>query len=151
MHTFQIAKPVLDDYRNNKLSTQRIDFLIKQAQDQLNELSQNEKLYNSFLEKINPPKNVDKIILWMLIMSNDDMCSDYSDEFDKNYRPIIPVSDLADLLLYIVHLKQVENVDLDGFDFLLDYEYGGIDEMDQYCFTNVLLHVQKSKEVQMEF
>jgi len=151
MHTFQIAKPVLDDYRNNKLSTQRIDFLIKQAQDQLNELSQNEKLYNSFLEKINPPKNVDKIILWMLIMSNDDMCSDYSDEFNKNYRPIIPVSDLADLLLYIVHLKQVENVDLDGFDFLLDYEYGGIDEMDQYCFTNVLLHVQKSKEVQMEF
>jgi len=151
MHTFQIAKPVLDDYRNNKLSTQRIDFLIKQAQDQLNELSQNEKLYNSFLEKINPPKNVDKIILWMLIMSNDDMCSDYSDEFDKNYRPIIPVSDLADLLLYIVHLKQVENVDLDGFDFLLDYEDGGIDEMDQYCFTNVLLHVQKSKEVQMEF
>ena len=151
MHTFQIAKPVLDDYRNNKLSTQRIDFLIKQAQDQLNELSQNEKLYNSFLEKINPPKNVDKIILWMLIMSNDDMCSDYSDEFDKNYRPIIPVSDLADLLLYIVHLKQVENIDLDGFDFLLDYEDGGIDEMDQYCFTNVLLHVQKSKEVQMEF
>jgi len=151
MHTFQIAKPVLDDYRNNKLSTQRIDFLIKQAQDQLNELSQNEKLYNSFLEKINPPKNVDKIILWMLIMSNDDMCSDYSDEFDKNYRPIIPVSDLADLLLYIVHLKQVENVDLDGFDFLLDYEDGGIDEMDQYCFTNVLLHVQKSKEVEMEF
>lgn len=151
MHTFQIAKPVLDDYRNNKLSTQRIDFLIKQAQDQLNELSQNEKLYNSFLEKINPPKNVDKIILWMLIMSNDDMCSDYSDEFNKNYRPIIPVSDLADLLLYIVHLKQVENVDLDGFDFLLDYEDGGIDEMDQYCFTNVLLHVQKSKEVQMEF
>jgi len=151
MHTFQIAKPVLDDYRNNKLSTQRIDSLIKQAQDQLDELSQNEKLYNSFLEKINPPKNVDKIILWMLIMSNDDMCSDYSDEFNKNYRPIIPVSDLADLLLYIVHLKQVENVDLDGFDFLLDYEYGGIDEMDQYCFTNVLLHVQKSKEVQMEF
>jgi len=151
MHTFQIAKPVLDDYRNNKLSTQRIDFLIKQAQDQLNELSQNEKLYNSFLEKINPPKNVNKIILWMLIMSNDDMCSDYSDEFNKNYRPIIPVSDLADLLLYIVHLKQVENVDLDGFDFLLDYEDGGIDEMDQYCFTNVLLHVQKSKEVQMEF
>ena len=151
MHTFQIAKPVLDDYRNNKLSTQRIDSLIKQAQDQLDELSQNEKLYNSFLEKINPPKNVDKIILWMLIMSNDDMCSDYSDEFNKNYRPIIPVSDLADLLLYIVHLKQVENVDLDGFDFLLDYEDGGIDEMDQYCFTNVLLHVQKSKEVQMEF
>jgi len=151
MHTFQIAKPVLDDYRNNKLSTQRIDSLIKQAQDQLDELSQNEKLYNSFLEKINPPKNVDKIILWMLIMSNDDMCSDYSDEFNKNYRPIIPVSDLADLLLYIVHLKQVENVDLDGFDFLLDYEDGGIDEMDQYCFTNVLLHVQKSKEVEMEF
>jgi hypothetical protein len=61
------------------------------------------------------------------------------------------VSDLADLLLYAVHLKKVQNIELDGFDYLLEYQQEGIQEMDQYAFTNALLYIQKSKEVDMEF
>jgi len=84
-------------------------------------------------------------------MSNEDICEEYIDEFDKSYREIIPVSDLADLLCYVVHLKKVKNIELDGFDYLLEYKHGGIEEMDQYAFSNVLLHVQKSKEIEIEF
>ena len=40
---------------------------------------------------------------------------------------------------------------LDGFEYLLEYEEEGIHEADQFCFTNVLLYIQKSKEVQIEF
>jgi hypothetical protein len=51
-----------------------------------------------------------------------------------------------------VHLKKVKNIELDGFDYLLEYQGdGGIEEVDQYSFTNALLYIQKSKEIQMEF
>jgi len=151
MHTLQIAESVLDDYRNNKLSEERIDFLITQANEQLDEISQNKEIYNSFLNKVNAPKKIDNIILWILFMSNEDICDEYIDEFDKDFREIIPVSDLADLLVYIVHLKKIKNIELDGFDYLLEYQHAGIDEVDQYSFMNVLLYIQKSKEVPMEF
>jgi len=84
-------------------------------------------------------------------MSNEDICDEYIDEFDKEFREIIPVGDLADLLLYVVHLKKVKNIEVEGFDYLLEYKKDGIEEMDQYAFTNTLLYVQKSKEVQIEF
>jgi hypothetical protein len=48
-------------------------------------------------------------------------------------------------------LKKVKNIELDGLDQLLEYPHPGIYEVDQYCFANVLLHVQKSKEVPLEF
>ena len=151
MHTLQIAESVLDDYRNNKLTEERINFLITQANEQLDEISQNQEIYNNFLNKVDAPKKIDNIILWILFMSNEDICEEYIDEFDKNFREIIPVSDLADLLIYIVHLKKIKNTELDGFDYLLEYKHGGIEEMDQYAFSNVLLHVQKSKEIPLEF
>ena len=152
MHTFQIAEPVLENYRNDKLSQERIDFLITQANEQLEEISQNKEIYDSFINKVNPPKKIDNIILWMLIMSNESICDEYIDVFDKGYREIIPVSDLADLLLYATHLKKVKNIELDGFDYLLEYKGdGGIEEVDQYAFTNALLYIQKSKEVEMVF
>ena len=151
MHTLQIAESVLDDYRNNKLSEERINFLITQANEQLDEISQNKEIYNSFLNKINPPQKIDNMILWMLLMSNESICDEYIDEFNKDFREIIPVSDLADLLAYIVHLKKVKNNEVDGFDYLLEYTHEGIDEVDQYSFANVLLYIQKSKEVEIEF
>ena len=151
MHTLQIAESVLDDYRNNKLTEERINFLITQANEQLEEISQNEELYHSFLNKVNAPEKIDNIILWILFMSNEDICDTYIDAFDKGFREIIPVSDLADLLVYIVHLKKVKKIEVDGFDYLLEYKHGGIDEVDQYAFSNVLLYVQKSKEVPLEF
>ncbi|MDM5264499.1 hypothetical protein PF327_09850 [Sulfurovum sp. XTW-4] len=151
MHTLQIAESVLDDYRNNKLTEERINFLITQANEQLDEISQNKEIYESFLNKVNAPQKIDNIILWILLMSNEDICEEYIDEFNKDFREIIPVSDLADLLVYVIHLKKIKNIELDGYDYLLEYKHEGIDEVDQYAFANVLLHVQKSKEVDIEF
>ena len=151
MHTFQIAEPVLDGYKNEKLTEERINFLITQANEQLDEISQNKEIYHSFLNKVNAPQKIDNIILWILLMSNEGIVDEYIDEFDKDFREIIPVGDLADLLLYSVHLKKVKNIELEGFDYLLEYEQDGIAEMDQYAFTNALLYIQKSKEVEIEF
>lgn len=151
LHTFQIAEPVLDGYKNSKLSDERINFLITQANDQLDEIAQNRELYDSFLKKVNAPQKIDNIILWILLMSNERIADEYNSEFGKKFRDIIPVSDLADLLLYAVHLKKLQGIELDGFDYLLDYEHEGIDEMDQFCVTNVLLYIQKSKEIAIEF
>jgi hypothetical protein len=151
MHTFQIAESVLDGYRNDKLSDVRINFLITQANEQLSEMAQNKELYDSFLTKVKAPERIDNIILWILLMSNEAIGSKYIREFKKDFRKFIPVSDLADLLLYAVHLKKVKNIELDGFDYLLEYQEEGIEVMDQYAFTNVLLYIQTSKEVQMEF
>lgn len=151
MHTFQIANQVLDNYKNDKLTQERIDLLTTQANEQLQEISQNPEIYNSYLEKVNAPKKIESTILWILIMSNEAICDDYIYKFKKNFREIIPVSDLADLLLYHVHQKKVKNVDVDGFDYLLNYEHEGKHEVDQYAFTNALLYIQKSKEVEMEF
>ena len=151
MHTFQIAEPVLDGYKNDKLTEDRINFLITQANEQLDEISQNKEIYHSFLNKVNAPQKIDNIILWILLMSNEGIVDEYIDEFDKDFREIIPVGDLADLLLYSVHLKKVKNIELEGFDYLLEYDHEGIAEMDQYAFTNALLYIQKSKEVEIEF
>ncbi len=151
MNTYQIATKVLDNYKNDKLSEERINFLITQANEQLDEMSQNEEMYNSFLKKVNAPQKIDNIILWILLMSNERICDEYTSKFKKGFRDIIPVSDLADLLFYSVHLQKVKNIELDGFDYLLEYEHEGIDEIDQYSVTNALLYIQKSKEVEMEF
>lgn len=151
MHTFQISESVLDAYKNYKLSDERINFLTTQADEQLAEMAQNKELYDSFLKKVSAPEKIDNIILWMLLMSNETIGSKYIREFKKDFRKFIPVSDLADLLLYAVHLKKVKNIELDGLDYLLEYEEEGMDVMDQYAFTNVLLYIQSSKEVQMEF
>lgn len=151
MHTLQIAETILDGYKNEKLTEERINFLKTQVDEQLDEIAQKKALYESFLTQVNAPQKIDKIILWILLMSNEDIVEAYIDECGKSFREIIPVSDLADLLLYSVHLKKVQNIELDGLDCLLEYETEGIGEIDQYAFTNALLYVQQSKEVQIEF
>lgn len=151
MHTFQITKPVLENYKNDRLSDARIDFLIKQANEQLEEIAQNKELYDRFLTKVNAPQKIDNILLWMLLMSNDVICTAYRKECNKKFRDMLPICDLADLMLYTVYLKQVKDVELDGLDYLLQYEHDGIEEMDQCAFSNVFLYIQQSKEMQMEF
>ena len=151
MHTFQISVKALDAYRNEKLTEERISFLINQANEQLDEISQNKEIYDRFLKQVNAPQKIDNIILWILFMSNEAICDEYIEAFDKDFREIIPVSDLADLLAYVVHLKKVKNIELDGVDYLLEYDGDGIEEIDQYNFTNVLLYIQKSKEIAIEF
>jgi len=151
MHTIQIAETVLDGYKNEKLSEERLEFLKTQANEQLSEISKNKEIYDRFLKEVKAPTKIDNIVLWMLFMSNEFICDDYISEFNKDFREIIPVSDIADLLLYSIHQKKVKKIDLDGFDFLLEQEEEGIEEADQFCFTNVLLYIQKSKEVQIQF
>lgn len=151
MHTFQIANTVLTNYVNDKLTQERIDSLIAQASEQLTEIAKNEKIYSDFLKKVNAPKDIDTTILWILLMSNESICESYIEEYDKNFREIIPISDLADLLIHTVHLKKVQNIELKGFEYLLNYKSEGVDEVDQYAFTNALLYIQKSKEAEMEF
>jgi len=151
MHTSQIAIPVLEGYKNEKLSGERVDFLIKQADEQLLELSQKPEIYSDFLKKINAPEKLDNIILWILLLSNETICDDYIDEFNKDFRDLIPVSDLADLLLHVIYLQKVQNIEVEGLDFLLQYDKECIEEVDQFAFTNALLYIQKSKEVVMEF
>ena len=152
MLTDQISARVLEEYKNEKLPQERIDFLISQANEQLEEIAQNEELYESFLNKVKAPEKIDNIVLWMLIMSNEYIVEEYIDKFNKrDFREVIPVSDLADLLLYAVHLDKVKNTPLDGFDYFLEYEDEGKDEMDQYAFTNTFIYIQKQKEVPLEF
>lgn len=151
MNTFQIAKSALDGYKNEKLSDERINALVAQANEQIDEISQNKELYDTFVKQVNAPQKVDNIILWVLFMSNEDICSEYIDEFDKDFRDNIPISDLADLLIYIVFLKKVKNTELDGFDYLSEYEDGDIEDVDQFALTNSFLYIQKTKEVQIDF
>ena len=151
MNTYQISASLLNSYAKEKLTKERITFLITQVNKQLEEISQNQALYESFLNKVHAPKDIDNIILWILFMSNEIICWDYIDEFNKDFKDIIPVSDLADLLLYAVYLKKVKNDVLEGFEYLLEYKEDGMEEVDQFAFTNTFLFVQKSKEVPMEF
>ena len=151
MNTPQIAESALDGYKNEKLSDERINFLITQANEQLDEISGNKELYDEFLEEVNEPKKVDNIILWILFMSNEDICRDYINAFGKDLMKIVPRSDLADLLLYSVYLTKVKNTELDGYDYLVEYDGEGMEELDQYTLTNAFLYIQQTKEVQIEF
>jgi hypothetical protein len=151
MNTFQIAESALAGYKNTKLSDERINALVEQANVQINEIAQNKEIYDGFLEQVDAPKEIDNIILWILFMSNEDICSDYIDEFDKDFSDNIPMSDLADLLIYAVYLKKVENTTLAGFDYLDDYEENDIEDVDQFALTNAFLYIQKTKEVQIDF
>ena len=74
MNTFQITQMALTDYKNDKLSDERFDFLVAQANEQIDEISQNKEIYDSFFTKLNAPKKTDNIILWVLIMSNEELC-----------------------------------------------------------------------------
>lgn len=151
MHTFQISESLLESFRSDKLSDERVNFLIAQANEQLAEMAQNKELYDGFLAKVKAPQKIDNIILWILLMSNETIGGKYIREFGKNFRKFIPVSDLADLLLHVTYLKKVKNIEVDGLDYLLEYQEEGIEVMDQYAFTNVLLYIQKSKECLMQF
>ena len=151
MNTFQITEPVLEGYINGFLSQERIDILLAQANEQIDEIAENKELYERFYAEVEAPEKTDKLILWVLFMSDEDICSQYIEAFDKDFEDEIPVSDLADLVFYIAYLEKVKKSQLDGFDYLADYQSEGIEEIDQFAFTNGFLYVQKAKEVQIEF
>ena len=84
-------------------------------------------------------------------MSNEDIWDEYIEAFDKDFNDSIPVSDLADLLIYIGYLKKVKDVELKGYEYLEGYEDGDIEDVDQFALTNAFLYIQKTKEVQIDF
>ena len=151
MNTFQITESALNNYKNDRLSEERISLLLTQVKEQLDELSQKKEIYNGFLNEIDAPDQLNDIILWILLMSNEDIVRDYINEFNKNLKKVIPVSDLADLLLYTAYLQKVKKSESEGYDFLSTYYEEEMEEVDQYAVTNVLHHIQQSKEVQIEF
>ena len=151
MNTFQIAKTALAGYKETRLSDERINTLVEQANMQIEEIAQNKEIYVRFLEQVDASNEFDNVILWILFMSNEDICSDYIDEYDKDFSDNIPISDLADLLIYTVYLKKVKDTHLEGFDYLDDYEDGDIEDVDQFALTNAFLYIQKTKEVQIDF
>lgn len=151
MNTFQIVASVLDEYKKSVLGRQRVDELVEQVNEQLSEISQNEALYNGFLEKVTAPEEVDNIILWVLFMSHEDICYDYIEAFDKDFEDEIPLNDLGDLLIHIAHLKNIQNIELDGYGYLAQYNKEIMEEIDQHAVTNVLAYIQKSKQVEIEF
>ena len=151
MNTFQIAASALEGYKNTSLSDVRIDALVEQANIQIAEIVQNKELYDGFVSQVDAPSEVDKLILWVLFMSDEDICSEYIEAFDKDFSDSIPISDLADLLIYIVYLKKVKDVELEGFEYLDDYRGGDIEDVDQFALTNAFLYIQKTKEVQIDF
>ena len=151
MNTAQIAPLALEGYKNSKLSDERINFLITQVNEQLSEIAQNKVLYERLLEEVDAPQEIDPIILWILFMSNEDICSEYRDECNKPFNDTTPVSDLADLLIYAVYLNRVQNTPLDGYDYLVEYEEDGLADVDQFALTNAFLYIQKSKEVALDF
>lgn len=151
MNTFQIAESALAGYKAEHLSDDRINALVEQANTQVDEIAQNQALYDDFRSQVNAPENTDKIILWVLFMSNEDICSEYIDTFDKDFTDTIPISDIADLLIYLVYMKKVKDTELEGFDYLSDYEDEGLADVDQYALTNAFLYIQKLKEVQIDF
>jgi len=151
MNTFQIAESALDGYKNEKLSEVRINALIAQANEQLEEISQKKEIYDGFLNDVDAPEKIDNIILWIVFMSNEDIVYDYINEFNKDFSDSIPISDLSDLLFYVIYLKKVKNIELDGFDYLGEYEEEGLEDVDQFCLTNTFLYIQKTKEVKIDF
>jgi len=151
MNTFQIAESALDGYKNEKLSEVRINALIAQANEQLEEISQKKEIYDGFLNDVDAPEKIDNIILWIVFMSNEDIVYDYIHEFNKDFSDSIPISDLSDLLFYVIYLKKVKNIELDGFDYLGEYEEEGLEDVDQFCLTNTFLYIQKTKEVKIDF
>lgn len=151
MNTFQIAETALAGYKNTTLSDERINALVEQANAQIDEIAQNKELFDGFLETVAAPEPIDNIILWILFMSDEDICYDYIEAFDKDFSDSIPISDLADLLIYSVYLLKVKNTKLDGFDYLDTYEDGDIADVDQFALTNAFLYIQKSKEIQIQF
>lgn len=150
MHSIQIAPEVLEQYYN-KVGQERFELLAAQAKEQLKEIREDKEVYNNYLEQINTAGEVDDIVLWVLFMSNEDICLDYIKRFKKDFHKMVPDSDLADLLFYAVYLKKCKDNELDGIVYLIESNKEEIDDVDQANFMNILCHIQEQKAPKMDF
>lgn len=148
MNTYQITENVLVEYRDLMIKDDRVAFLKSQADEQLEEIAGNEEMYKGLLEKVKAPKNVDNMVLWIALMSDEDIVDDYIEAFDKDFTDMIPVCDLADMLFYMVYAIKVKGESFDGFDYLRTHKTPGMVEVDQHAITNALAYIQKIKGAQ---
>jgi len=145
MNTYQITENVLVEYRDLMIKDDRVEFLKSQADEQLAEIATNEEMYNGLLEKVNAPKHVGNMVLWIALMSDEDIVDAYIEEFDKDFDDMIPICDLGDMLFYMVYAMKVKGETFEGFDYLLTYKTAGMIEVDQHAITNALAYIQKIK------
>jgi len=145
MNTYQITENILVEYRDLMIKDARSDFLKAQADEQIEEIASNEEIYNKFLEKVKAPKNVDNMVLWIALMSDEEIVEEYIEAFDKNFDDMIPICDLGDMLFYMVYAMKVKGESFEGFDYLLTYKTPGMTEVDQHAISNALAYIQKLK------
>jgi len=145
MNTYQITENVLVEYRDLMIKDDRVAFLKAQADEQIAEIAGNEEMYNGLLEKVKAPENVGNMVLWIALMSDEDIVEAYIEEFDKDFTDMIPICDLADMLFYMVYAMKVKGEAFEGFDYLLTYKTPGMTEVDQHAISNALAYIQKLK------
>jgi hypothetical protein len=151
MDTLQIVQSRLEEYIDAKVGKDRVDFLLSQAKEQIDEIATNSELFEEFLDEVDAPKECDSLILWILFFSNEYIVRDYVNTFSKEFKKVLPMSDLADLLIYAIYLHKSKKGNMQCVEHLLEYEDDGLESVDQYAFSNILLYVQKLKEPQIEF
>jgi hypothetical protein len=145
MNTYQITEKMLEEYRNLMIKDERVAFLKDQADEQLEEIATNEEMYARLLKKVEAPENVDNMILWIALMSDEEIVEEYIEVFDKDFIDMIPVCDLADMLYYMVYAIKVKGETFEGFDYLLHHKTPGMKEVDQHAVSNALTYIQKVK------
>lgn len=148
MNTYQITEKILEEYRDLMIKDDRVAFLKAQADEQIAEIASNEEIYNTFSQKVKAPENIDNMVLWILLMSDESIVEEYIEAFDKDFDEMIPVCDLADMLFYMVYAIKVKGEEFEGFDYLLTYKTPGMVEVDQHAVTNALAYIQKIKGAQ---
>lgn len=145
MNTYQITEKILTEYRDLMIKDDRVAFLKAQADEQIEELKGNAEVYQSFLEKVDAPKKVDNMVLWIALMSDEDIVEEYIEAYEKDFDEMIPVCDLGDMLFYMVYAMKVKGESFEGFDYLLEYKTPGMKEVDQHAVSNALAYIQKIK------
>jgi len=145
MNTYEITENILVEYRDLMIKDERVAFLKAQADEQIEEIASNEEIYKQFLEKVGAPEKLDNMVLWIALMSDEDIVEEYIEAYDKDFDEMIPVCDLADMLFYMVYAMKVKGESFEGFDYLLTYKTPGMTEVDQHAVSNALAYIQKIK------
>ena len=149
MEVFGINTEVLDQHLKN-IGEDRINFLIDQAKEQLDEINSNEEIKKEFLKEIELEKEVDDLVLWILFMSNEEVVAKYIKEFKKDFFDFIPINDITDLCVYL-SVKYQAGENIEGIEELVEFEKETKREIEYNTITTLLMIVQEQKKMDMQF
>lgn len=147
MDLFEVSPAVLEA-NYNRMGHERIDFLVDQAKEQIKEISQDQETLDSYLKIVGLSEKVDDLVLWVILMSNDDVCFGYNKKFNKGFMDFIPMNDLSDLSLYLAYKNKNEQIN--GIEKLIELDTGCAKEIDHHCVSSLLYYIQQEKQ-QMDF